>query len=135
VLLTGTALSPRITLFSNPQLSDAEKLSWLVLGVPLADAGSGAQVLALQQAAATLFGADSGTMGSINRRLGVDVLGLGFAPSTGQSEVIGNRLGDTGLPGSADSQDIGALREVVTVGKRLASGIYISYDQGLLGAW
>lgn len=136
VRLTGTALSPRIALFSNPQVPDAEKLSWLVLGVPLADASSGAQALALQQAAATLFGGDGGAMsGSINQQFGLDVLALGFSPSTGQGELVGNRLGGTGLPGATDSQDTAALREVVTVGKRLSSGVYISYEQGLQGAW
>ncbi len=136
VRLTGTALSPRIALFSDPEMPDAEKLSWLVLGVPLADASSGAQALALQQAAATLFGSDGGTVsGSINQQFGLDVLALGFSPATGQSEVVGNRLGGTGLPGVADSQDTAALREVVTIGKRLASGVYVSYEQGLQGAW
>lgn len=136
VRLTGTALSPRIALFSNPEVPDAEKLSWLVLGVPLADASSGAQALALQQAAASLFGSDGGTMsGSIDQQLGVDVLGLGYASSTGQAELVGSRLGGTGLPGSTDSQDAAALREVVTIGKRLASGVYVSYEQGLQGAW
>lgn len=136
VRLTGTALSPRIALFSNPEIPDSEKLSWLVLGVPLADASSGAQALALQQAAATLFGGDGGAMsGSIGQRFGVDVLALGLSSSTGQGEVIANRLGSTGLPGAGDSQDAAALREVVTVGKRLASGVYISYEQGLQGAW
>lgn len=136
VRLTGTALSPRIALFSNPEVPDAEKLSWLVLGVPLADASSGAQALALQQAAATLFGSDGGTMtGSLDQQLGVDVLGLGYASSTGQTELVGSRLGGTGLPGSTDSQDAAALREVVTIGKRLSSGVYLSYEQGLQGAW
>ncbi len=136
VRLTGTALSPRIALFSNPEVPDAEKLSWLVLGVPLADASSGAQALALQQAAATLFGSDGGTLsGSIDQQLGVDVLGLGYSSATGQTELVGGRLGGTGLPGSTDAQDTAALREVVTIGKRLASGVYISYEQGLQGAW
>lgn len=136
VRLSGTALSPRIALFSNPDVPDAEKLAWLVLGVPLADASSGAQALALQQAAATLLGGDGGTMsGSLNRQLGLDVLALGYASGSGQGEVIGGRLGGTGLPGSSDTQDSAALREVVTVGKRLASGVYLSYEQGLEGAW
>ena len=32
VALSGTAQAPRVRLVSNPELSDAEKLSWLVLG-------------------------------------------------------------------------------------------------------
>lgn len=136
VRITGTALSPRIALFSNPEIPDTEKLSWLVLGVPLADASSGAQSLALQQAAASLFSSEDGARGaSLNQRLGVDMLGFGYAGGTRQNEVIGERLGGTGLPGSGDGEDSQALREVVTVGKRLASGIYVSYEQGLQGAW
>ncbi len=32
VKVTGSANDPRVTLFSEPEMSDAEKLSWVVMG-------------------------------------------------------------------------------------------------------
>src|SRR5205085_11869447 len=50
VAVTGTALNPRIRLFSEPELSDIDKLSWLVLGRASETTG-GADTALLQQAA------------------------------------------------------------------------------------
>ena len=55
VAITGTAQSPRVRLYSDPQLSDQETLSWLMLG--RASATSGGESAILQQAALAILGA------------------------------------------------------------------------------
>jgi translocation and assembly module TamB len=54
VQITGSAQAPRVRLYSDPDLPDAEKLSWVVLGRDATAAGAEAAVL--QQAALALLG-------------------------------------------------------------------------------
>ncbi|MEN9314508.1 MAG: hypothetical protein RIS35_901 [Pseudomonadota bacterium] len=147
VALTGTVLSPVIRLASRPEVPDVEKLSWLVLGVPLENVQSGAQGAALQAAAATLFGRNDGTLtGGLARALGVDVVTLRSA-SIGSGGLLSAGLGGVGpnavlpaVPGqvgspraSAGSGSVGD--SVIAVGKRLGSGFTVTYEQGLRGVW
>lgn len=107
VSIVGTAKAPRVSLVSEPQLPDAEKLSWLVLGQGLSST-SGAQVGALQSAAGSLLaqGAAAGVQSQIASTLGVDSISLGR------------------------SQD-NLQQRIVTVGKRLSSRLFLSYQHGL----
>ncbi len=107
VAIVGTAQAPRVSLVSEPQVPDAEKLSWLVLGQGLS-ATSGAQVGMLQDAAAGLLaqGAASGLQSQIASSLGVDSIGLSRSRDNLQQRII-------------------------TVGKRLSSRLYLSYQHGL----
>ncbi len=140
VSVAGTVLSPQVRLTSEPDVPDAEKLSWLVLGVPLEGAQSGAQGAALKAAAATLFGNnDGGLSGGLADTLGVDVLTVrsaspadDFAPAGfGGSSVVPGQLGGGAgsVPGASASEN------VVAVGKRLGSRVFLTYEQGLRGAW
>ncbi len=109
VAITGTAIAPRIKLVSNPSVPDSEKLAWLVLGHGLA--GAGGEDFSLMQAAAgaLLSQGESVTLQSqITQATGLDEFGL---------------RGGGGLEGM-----------VVTLGKRLSSRVYVSYEQGLSGA-
>lgn len=109
VAITGTAQSPRVRLYSEPQLSDQETLTWLVLG--RASATSGSESVLLQQAALALLGGLGGSGGGgLASRFGLDEIGF-KGPGSG---------GD--VRGSA-----------VTVGKRVARDFYITYEQGLGG--
>ncbi len=76
VQITGTAQSPRVKLYSEPALSDAETLSWVMLG--RASATSGGESALLQQAALSLLGkiGGSGSGGSLASRFGLDELGF-----------------------------------------------------------
>ncbi len=107
VAVVGTAQAPRVSLVSEPQVPDAEKLSWLVLGQGLSTT-SGAQVGMLQDAAAGLLaqGAASGLQSQIASSLGVDSIGLSRSRDNLQQRII-------------------------TVGKRLSSRLYLSYQHGL----
>jgi len=140
VALTGTVLAPRVRLTSQPDVPDAEKLSWLVLGVPLEGAQSGAQTAALQAAAATLFG---GNDGGLARALGLDVLTV---RSSAGSDGFGSAPGMAGfnqsgaVPGQVSGSTVNAAagttsQSVVAIGKRLSSKLVITYEQGLRGVW
>ncbi|MBT2321334.1 translocation/assembly module TamB domain-containing protein [Variovorax paradoxus] len=110
VQITGSAQSPRVRLYSEPTLSDAETLSWVVLG--RASATSGGESLLLQQAALALLGGlgKGGSGGGLASRFGLDEIGFKG-------------------PGSG-----GDLREsAVTVGKRISKDFYLTYERSLAG--
>ena len=138
VALGGTALAPRTRLVSRPEVPDADKLSWLVLGVSLEDAGGSASSAALQAAAIALFGdSDSSTSGGIASALGLDVLGVRGASSTSGFSSMQGGLTDARIPGQVAASSVAgsASQNVVTVGKRLSSRLFVSYEQGLRGVW
>lgn len=146
VAVTGTVLSPRVRLTSTPEVPDAEKLSWLVLGVPLDDARSGGQGAALQAAAATLFGSNDGALaGGLANALGLDVLTIRSGGTGGQGLLassfgagFGTTLppipGQVGVSGGGVAA-AGVSDNVLTVGKRLGSRLLLTYEQGLHGVW
>lgn len=110
VQISGTAQSPRVKLYSEPALSDAETLSWVVLG--RASATSGGESILLQQAALAVLGGlgKGGTGGGLASRFGLDEMGF-KGPGTG-----------------------GDLREsAVTVGKRISKDFYVTYERSLSG--
>ena len=138
VALGGTALAPRTRLVSRPEVPDADKLSWLVLGVSLEDAGGSASSAALQAAAIALFGdSDSSTSGGIASALGLDVLGVRGASSTSGFSSMQGGLTDARIPGQVAASSVAgsASQNVVTAGKRLSSRLFVSYEQGLRGVW
>ncbi|MGE0312756.1 MAG: translocation/assembly module TamB domain-containing protein [Lautropia sp.] len=119
VEISGTASSPNVKLVSTPDVADAEKLSWLVLGTGLADAQGSGQLLVLQAAADTLFGdEDSKYADSLTERVGIDMLSV---REDGASSVA---------PGTQTGQGT-----VVTVGKRLSNRLFVTYEQSLRGVW
>ena len=107
VQVTGTALLPRVRLYAEPELPEAEKLAWLVLGRSAANGGAEAAVL--QQAAMALIGGQDSS-GSIAGRLGLDELSVAGATGSG-----------------------GASAATVTLGKRISQNFYVSYERSLAG--
>ncbi|MGB7299229.1 MAG: translocation/assembly module TamB domain-containing protein [Burkholderiaceae bacterium] len=136
VALGGTALSPRVQLTSTPPLSDAETLSWIVLGTPLESAQAGAQSLALKQAAAAFLGNEDGSLssGGLVDKIGVDV-GFGYASDTSQTQGVTDAGSPTGLPGSTAASSVQANEKVFTLGKKLSKRLSVSYEKGLEGVW
>ena len=110
VLVAGTVKAPRASLYSEPALPDAEKLSWLVLGRGLG--GGGAQEFALLQVAA---GALLNRAQSVNVQAQLaDTLGIdSFDVRAGEGETVESA--------------------VVAVGKRLSATTLLSYEQSLDG--
>jgi translocation and assembly module TamB len=107
VAVRGTVLAPRVTLVSEPAVPEAEKLSWLVLGHGLDTAGT-TDLGALQSAAGALLsqGAASTVSSHIATAFGLD----DFKIATSQDNL---------------------QQRIVTLGKRLSSRLYVSYEQSL----
>ena len=112
VQILGTALLPRVRLYAEPELPDAEKLSWLVLGQPLG--AGGGQAALLQQAALALFGNKAGGMSG------------GLAASLG--------LDDLSFRGASSNADGTTNQSAVTLGKRFSRNFYASYERTVSGA-
>ncbi len=112
VQITGTALLPRIRLYADPDLPDADKLAWLVLGRSAANGGAESAVL--QQAAmALLSGNGKSLSGELASSLGLDEISLG----------------------SGSRSDATATGAAVTLGKRLSKDFYMAYETSLSGAF
>jgi translocation and assembly module TamB len=111
VQVTGTALLPRVRLYAEPELPEAEKLAWLVLG--RSGAAGGAEAAVLQQAALALLGQRS----PVNR--------AGLAASLGLDELS--------LRGAGQSEG-GATGGAIAFGKRLSNNAYAIYESSLSGA-
>lgn len=109
VQVQGTALAPRVRLYSEPDLPDAEKLAWVVLGRSAATGGAEAAVL--QQAALALLGGKGNSASTqIASRLGLDEIGF-KGPGTGDD----------------------ATGAALTLGKRLSKDLYVTYERSLSG--
>ena len=112
VQITGTALLPRVRLYAQPELPDAEKLSWLVLG--RSSASGGGEAALLQQAALALLGSKSGGMSG------------GLAASLGLDELS--------FRGSSNNADGTTSESAVTLGKRFSRNFYAAYERSISGA-
>jgi translocation and assembly module TamB len=101
VRVTGTLNAPRVQLYSDPDLPEGEKLSWVVLGRETVIAGT--EGSSMQQAA---LGLAAGQLsGRVASGIGLDELGLGESGVT-----IGKRLSnelyltyEAGLSGAAST--------------------------------
>ena len=125
VEVLGTVARPRVRLYSSPDVSDPEKLTWLVLGRGQGDVSAG-DASTLVAAANALLGRDTPASEKILGRLGLDDVRVG----RDDSGLLGTMPQSTvaGRTGTATAV------EVVTVGKRLTDDLYVSYRQGLADA-
>lgn len=106
VLITGTAQDPRVRLYSEPTMSETEKLSWLVLGRGSNGLG-GADIGLLQTAAAALLAGEGGS-------------------------PTDNVISAIGLDELSVRQSDGAVRDtIVTVGKQISNKWYVGYERSL----
>ena len=112
VQITGTALLPSVRLYAQPELPDAEKLSWLIVG--RASAAGGAEAALLQQAALALLGSKGGGMSG------------GLAASLGLDELS--------FRGSSNNADGTATGGAITLGKRFSRNFYAAYERSISGA-
>jgi translocation and assembly module TamB len=110
VQVIGTVLFPVVRLYAEPDLPEAEKLAWLVMG--RSASGSGGEAALLQQAAmALLGGGGQGPTHSLTQALGLDE--LGFRRGAGTTDT---------------ASGVG-----ITLGKRLGNDFYVAYESGLAG--
>lgn len=113
VSIIGTALNPRVRLYSEPEMSELDKISWLVLGRASTGLGT-ADTALLQRAALALLAGDKGGSGGVVQRLGLDELSIG---QSGEGET---------------------RQTVVTLGKQINRRLFIGYERGLnaaAGSW
>jgi translocation and assembly module TamB len=112
VQVSGTALLPRIRLYADPEMPDADKLAWLVLG--RSAASGGAESAVLQQAALVLLSGNGKSLsGELANSLGLDEISLA----------------------SGSRSDINATGAAVTLGKRLSKDFYMAYESSLSGTF
>jgi translocation and assembly module TamB len=106
VQIAGTAQDPRISLYSDPAMSETDKLSWLILGRGPSGLG-GADIGLLQSAAVALLS--------------------GEGPST-----TDNIISTLGLDELSVRQSDGTVRDtVVNVGKQISRYWYVGYERNL----
>ena len=105
VQVMGSALLPRVRLYSEPALPDNQTLAWLLLGRPAPN--SGAEAAMLQSAALALLGGREGR---------------GLAANFGLDELSFSGGGDGELSSAS-----------VTLGKRLSDRLYAAYEHSLAG--
>jgi len=113
VAITGSAVAPRLRLFSDPELPETEKLSWLLLGRAPDNLGRSDTALLQRAAVSVMAGEGEPITDQMLKRLGIDDLSL--------------RQGDTDV-----------RETVVTLGKQLSRRWYLGYERGLnatAGTW
>lgn len=113
VYVGGTALSPRVNLYSEPDMSDTDKLSWLLLGRAPDGLGRTDTALLQRAAVALLSGEGEGATGRALRQLGLDELSL-----------------------SQSDDDTRAT--IVRLGKQISRRFYVGYERSLnetAGSW
>lgn len=110
VQLFGPAINPRLTLISDPPVPDNEKLSWLMFGksTDALNPQDGASVL--MAASAALIG---GNGPSLQQKI-ADTVGLDEIDFQSRTAAYTN-----------------TTTTYLTLGKRLAKNLYISYEQSL----
>ena len=106
VIVSGTAANPRIRLFSEPEMREIDKLSWLVMGRASDGLGRNDTALLQRAALALLAGEKGGVTDQITKAIGLDDVSV--------------------------RQTDGAVRETfVSLGKQLSSRWYVAYERGL----
>lgn len=112
VEILGSVRRPVIRLVSTPEVSDAEKLSWIVFGRSLSSGGIDTSLL-LTAANSILGGQQSGEglTQQLSQTLGVDQISVRQA---GDGNPLTSQIG--------------------TAGKRISSRAYLSYERGLTTA-
>ncbi|CAG0959313.1 Translocation and assembly module subunit TamB [Methylophilaceae bacterium] len=107
VEITGTAQSPSVKLVSIPDVPDSDKLSWLVLGHGIDQAGRD-QFAMLSLAAGAIL-------------------------SQGQSVPLQTRLARAAGLDSFNVSGSNAETSRISLGKRLSSNLYLSYEKEFTG--
>ena len=106
VAVGGSAANPRVRLISEPEMSEIDKLSWLVMGRASDGLGRTDTALLQRAALALLAGEGGGPTDQLTKALGLDDISV--------------------------RQSDGEVREtVVALGKQLSRRWYVGYEHGL----
>ncbi|OSI35557.1 translocation/assembly module TamB domain-containing protein [Neisseria dumasiana] len=107
VEVLGSLNNPRISLVTNEAMSEKDKLSWLILN--RASSGSDSDEAALSAAAGAFLA------GRVNDKLGL-VDDFGFTSKRSRNAQTG---------------ELNAAEQVLTVGKQLTNNLYLGYEYGI----
>ena len=111
--ITGSLNQRRVRLYSDPEMSETEKLSWLVMGRESDGLGRADSTLLQRAAVALLAGEGEAPTDTLLRQIGIDELSF--------------------------RQTDGEVREtVVSLGKQLSRRWYVGYERGVnatAGTW
>lgn len=113
VEITGNLHAPRVRLYSGGDMSDSDKLSWLVLGRASDGLGRSDTALLQRAAVALLAGEGEAPTDTLLRRLGLDSL-------------------------SVRQSDTDVRETVISLGKQLSQRWYVGYERGVnatTGTW
>ena len=113
VAISGNVLTPRIRLYSEPEMSDNDKLSWLLLGRAPDGLGRADTALLQRAALALLAGEGEAPTDTLMRSLGIDEVSL--------------RQGD------GETRDT-----VISLGKQISRRWYVGYERSVnatAGTW
>jgi translocation and assembly module TamB len=113
VAIAGSATNPRVRLYSDPEMSETDKLSWLILGRGPDGLGRTDTALVQGAALALLAGEGEGPTDKVLKAIGID--DLSFRQTEG------------------DTRDT-----VITLGKQLNRQWYVGYERGVnaaSGSW
>ncbi|MGK8221334.1 translocation/assembly module TamB domain-containing protein [Achromobacter xylosoxidans] len=125
VKVVGTAQRPRIDLVSYPDVSDVEKLSWLLLGRGPDESGSDAALL-LSVGTALLGGGEP-----FYKQFGLDDVSV----RTGNLGSSGSILPDRTVAGDVNrDSDSQLATQFLVASKSFANGITLSVEQALAGS-
>ncbi|WP_431189340.1 translocation/assembly module TamB domain-containing protein [Achromobacter spanius] len=125
VKVVGTAQRPRIDLVSYPEVSDVEKLSWLLLGRGPDESGSDAALL-VSVGTALLGGGQP-----FYKQFGLDDVSV----RTGNIGSSGSILPDRTVAGNVNRDSNSQLAtQFLVASKSFANGITLSVEQGLAGS-
>jgi translocation and assembly module TamB len=127
VQIGGTAQKPVVRLVSDPELPDAEKLAWLVLGHGSEQMGAG-DATVLLSAAGGLLGNDAGNLlQQLKRNFGLDEFGV----RQGDLGNSSSRRSGSRVAGSSIDTASTTGNQILSVGKRLSANALLSYEQSL----
>ncbi|MFO1325847.1 MAG: translocation/assembly module TamB domain-containing protein [Rubrivivax sp.] len=113
VAITGTLDAPRVRLYSGSDMSESDKLSWLVLGRASEGLGRADTTLLQRAAVALMAGEGEAPTDALMRNLGLDQL-------------------------SVRQSDTDVRETVVSLGKQLSRRWYVGYERGVnatAGTW
>ncbi|MDE2565984.1 MAG: translocation/assembly module TamB domain-containing protein, partial [Burkholderiales bacterium] len=117
VQISGNLQTPRVRLYSNPDMADGDKLSWLLLGRAPDNLGRNDTAMLQQAAVALLSGEGRSPTDALLHNLGIDQLSL--------------RQNDGSTPGTVPGT-------VVSLGKQITRNWYLGYERGVnatAGTW
>ncbi len=137
VQISGSAQRPKVRLISEPNVPDAEKLSWIVLGRPPGGNSDGDAGVLVAAAGALLGDQTGGLTNQIANTFGIDQIMIAQSENRGlghgaTSQVAGSATGFSSSSASAGGGTVAG--QVAMLGKRLTRDISLTYEQSLSGS-